>query len=302
MDYLEAGEKAKKLHSPKNPIEFIKLCNDSLKDTHYIQKAEFVRGLLRNSKNEALYEYASGIANNTENCEFIWSVIFNEFNKLIKGKNKPPWSYKFMYKNISLNDKIRFNNYDIGILVYAVLNYDGGGSGHWFTALSEKPWFSDMEFFFKKELVKQAKSISPDKSWAIFRTLKDLHFYYSLVDANYSPELFRMMLSAIKTFPSEILFFNGGETIDDIMKKYETVLSTDKQAMDTLASLIRNYYTTETGILFCNLIELGKFAEEDYTPWLKRIVDIQSPIVSKLLYKITKDNRYLPEKIKNLFF
>lgn len=300
-EYFDKGKEVQKKFKYHDIYgEFEKYYEEVLSSATTAYAVEFVRGILDKTKNETMFMYARTIAE-YQNCEHIWALLISTFNSIIKGKRKPSWAYEFVSSTINYS-KIKLFNYQAELLVTMILTYNNEYMTWWFKPMKDRPWFDELKPYMLTALLGHLDKISSENMKTVLNEIKEQTFYFDVMRKTKDPKMFSEVLLKYKDYEFDIEGFIGGIDITYMLKEFEDKFINNESAMMYISSIIRkNYYTSETGKLFVDILEKGPWVDTRKTMWLKKIDHIGSIEVNLKLLELTGDIRYAPEEAKNIF-
>jgi len=280
--------------------EFDKYSVEVLKYASITEILEFVKGILDKTRNEVMFIYARSIADEQKN-EYIWELLISSFNKIIKGKRKPPWSFGFVSSLIQYHD-IKLLKHQAYLIVDMILTYNGEFNTYWFQTIKDKPWFDDLKPYLLKAVLDNLDKISVINIKPVLNSVLEHSFYNDIMEKTDNPKMFIEVLVKYRSHDKNIEGFVGGTDISYMLYKFEEKFIHNERAMTIISGLIgRNYYTGETGKLFVDILNKHPWEKDIKIMWLKKIQDINSKEVNTQLFELTGETKYIPEEVKDIF-
>lgn len=278
---------------------FNKYVEEVLSNAHPIEIVDFIKGMLDKTKNEVMFLYARTIAEK-QNSEYIWETIISSFNNIVKGKSKPHWAYEFVSSLLNYSN-LKLFNYQASLIVTMILTYNGEYSTWFFDIMKNKTWFTELKPYLLDAVLSNLNKITPDNMKGVLHAVMDHYFYKRILEKTEDPNMFAGIISEYRHNEKQIEGFIGGVDITFMLKDYETKFINNEQAMMYISTLISKFYTIETGKLFVDILYKGSWTDTRKIMWLKKMDKIGSVEVNTKLLELTKDMKYAPQEVRDIF-
>lgn len=300
QDFYKEGKIAqKKFKKIEIADGFDKYIDSIFKDAYDYQIEDFIRGLLDKTKNHSLFIRAFIIATDYPK-ENIWARVIQNFNQLIKGKNKPNWSFEYI-SSLVRHPEFKISNYHAELLVFMFFRYDDGYSGWWFGEVSDKPWFNEIKANIRNAILNVSNQLNPKTSKGLFDHFKSMYFYKQIIENDKDDKFFNIIISKLVQYSKLIEGFDSFE-IDLLMTNHKDKFVNNSEVMDSLSVLLEKYQTNNTAELFLIIIEESNFNKDDMIRWLENVLYFHnSESIRSKLYELTQDEEYLPQTAKDVF-
>lgn len=274
-----------------------------LKNKSDAQINEFLNGMLNDAEFEVIYSNAVTIIKKVGSKELFWgTLIDNLYNLILIPNEEYAWVFKFI---VSLFDVPTFS-VDKSYARKILPNDINAGDGAIFIILkkiSDKAWFKNNKEAYEKVVIDIiSDDMSPQDISRFFPFFKNMDFYYAVLKKTKLATVLPYIVRDIYMEPENIEDFKGAETVDYLLKTFKSLFAYNPTASTHLADIIRDYHSKNTAKLFLEMVKEDLFTDRKILELLTTVYDAtNSQEIGQVLYNLTKDEKYLPEDVKDIF-
>lgn len=109
-------------------------------------------------------------------------------------------------------------------------------------------------------------------------------------------------MKSIEKYKNNLMYFHDGFDTNSIMTKYKSKIIRSGLALNSLVTILKTHYNSESGKLFVDLLDNCDFSNNHISIVLiKQLEDLNSDKINTRLYRLTGEEKYLPQILKDFF-